>query len=1252
MSIKFPEFVGRVDQLSQIEKQIARRGETAVVNIAGAGGVGKTAILQQVKKAYEKQPGVLVTDVIDFFHTVHRVESWVLDRLTVAKEDGFPNYREKMREIEGLEPVPRLYGEREALETFISDYNHLAGNYRLILLFDTVELVQETPLLEFILDLIARLRNTVLILAGRFNDNLLFVERLNKDFGADRVLTFRLAGFTEEEAKLYFEQADVPRLGEVNEALRKNIYLLSDGNAIKIALSLEWLNRGIPLMSEITRMEPADLEKRPASDLATLQTKFEYALMDGIRNLESLLSEVVLYMAHLHKRFNRKMLDFFFLQDLDQGARDQQATELISQLRDVPFVKYVNDDYFVLHDEMTRLVTQYVWDSAEDPDKTLRRELSSNACEYYCQELSEFPLPQDRTEQQRVTFWSYSVESMYYKLYSDFRSGYEEFEELFEKLVDDHRPGLAALAVQFLREFRREAEFSDLLACFLDGYYDGGVLLSQQRFREAERTLTEGEKRLNEIISTLALEQVSPLDRHLSERLYEVYHQLGFCYRSMGDWDSAIENYNKSLGLALEAAKKIDKLASPSTDRKKFLMAQIAETLNSLSNVHRLRGNLHDARLFCKTSILLRQTWDPVQVAKSHYVMGMVLWEMGATAEAMRYLRGAEQSCEPEDEGTQALIKEYQAYIRYRAGLPHLAMPILIEAISIFRRRGQFSELAHALITRSRIYREHPNAVQHELAGKDHMDAALKLAEEAHAIADRIGDQYRLAECHLTLSLNFYRSSQSSQLYPARSQEYRRRALEHYEQGVELSRGRYYQILSLYSAVRGDIAFDEENYDLAFDEYARRCELATRFKLAVYERAIDTLGDRLRTLGTKDAMLAKRYADRILEFWRREPQREAHYSELIDEINEIKNAIEERETLDRLGWQYDQAMLKGRWGEAIECCNRILEIPSLYSDVGRANVILDKIRATHQQGALSEARRLCKVVLQIGMELNSPELIGNAHLSLARVLWDTTSTAEAAFHLSRAEEAFQRMEDKLNGKIGLARVRRHRSYIRHRTGFFQESMDELANAVQVFRENGLDSELADVWNVMSRIARTNPSKPNPVQAREYAERALQKALSANDSYRIAECHLSLAILAYRERKLDETLQHCDAGLDVLSPETHLLRSVYRGIQGYALFERGSGATDLQSKTQYWEQAFESFILELAEATKSKPARLIRALDLIHDRLMDIPVEEITKYTSRIEEAWQESQLAQEFDIVIRMCEQAIQYRPYIQIDSN
>lgn len=1256
MSIKFPKFVGRDRQLSAIRNHIETGRQTVVVNIAGDGGVGKTTILGKVKEIYESQPQILITDVIDFSQTVHQVQSWIIEQIAKVQPDGFRSYDVKKQEIELLDSGVRFFREREMIEAFLHDYNLMAQDYRFILLFDTIELVQETPLLRFIIETVAKLRNTVFILAGRRNNDSILKERLNDNFGPGQVLTLALEGFTENEADLYFKETrDLPRLKTVSEKIRKNIHLLSEGKPIMIALALDWLDRGIPLMPEITRLNPEKLQEDRRScteEWLRLRPKFEHALMDGIRKLGSPLDRIILNMAHLNKRFNQDILEFFFFENADDGKRQAEVDRTMAQLQTLPFVKYISKDYFVLHDEMIRLVQTYVLNSEEDPDRKIRRELSITACKYYDRKLKDLTRPEQRVD--KVEYWSYCVERMYYKLYADFVVGYFDFEELFEHLVDDQRPELAALAVKFLREFRDEPEYSKLLASFVDGYYEGGVLLSQQKFDEAKGVLSAGEQRFRQQIEKLNPAEAHLLDQRLSERFYLVYHQLGFCFRWLGDWERAIENYRESLKHTLESVQKLGDSSPVISDEKKSLLAQMAETLNSMANVYRFTGDFHEARLLCQTSIFLRQTWQSDQVAVSKYVMAMILWQMGSTAESVGYLREAEQICSPENEILQALIAKYQAYIYFHAGLPEKTIPLLQKAEAVLRRRGHYSELADALNLLSRVYREQPTSVQEILNGLDPMLEAERFTSEAEQLAYGSGDEYRQAECHLTQALHYLHWSRLDQ---AHGEDHRQKALAHWDKGVKLAENRYYQLWSLFCQVRGDIAFEsaQPDYDLAFAQYIQQCRLATRFKRAVYERAVDRVTTRLSKL-RQQPDLAERYISNVLYGWHQHAElrietprdvpfewRRFKYSEVITEMSLIRDTIDEEKKLARFRLDYNRAMKRGEWRDAIEFGDKIIGLLSFHHDPNRADVVLDQFRAVYHMGDLAKSRQLARTVLQIGRELQVPRLTGEAYLALAAVLWDTTNTAEAAEYLNQAESAFRQIND----EVGLYKIRRLRSHILYRTGFFEEPLAELQEIAKFFEQHNLNSELADVWNLMSRIYRTHPRHPDFEQAHRYAKQALEKAECAEDAYRKAECQLSLALLALQRGEYEQVLEMCRTV--VVSSETHLLRGLYEGVRGAALFELGLAATDKQSQLQRWDEAFEAFVLELVEITKSKLASLPRALDKLYASLMRLPAESVEKYAEQIKKAWRRQQLEQEFPMVNRIADEAKQYRPFIQI---
>lgn len=274
-------------------------------------------------------------------------------------------------------------------------------------------------------------------------------------------------------------------------------------------------------------------------------------------------------------------------------------------------------------------------------------------------------------------------------------------------------------------------------------------------------------------------------------------------------------------------------------------------------------------------------------------------------------------------------------------------------------------------------------------------------------------------------------------------------------------------------------------------------------------------------------------------------------------------------------------------------------------------------------------------------------------MAMTSILWDTTSTAEAAEHLKAATQIFLKLDD----QIGLARARRFHNYILYRTGHFDVLLEPLRQIAEVFEKYQMNAEVADLKNLISRVARTNTIRPDYVLARKSAEEALQKAETSGDAYRKAECLLSLATLCQREKKYTEVLDYYKEGIQLLPIEAHAIRTVYEGIRGAAHFEMARQATG-EERDEHWGQAFLAFSQELAEAAQSKPASLVRSIELLFQTLTQLPTEEeLSKYAQSIEQHVREllassPQLERSMQEIERMLSQARQFYPFLQADSG
>jgi hypothetical protein len=90
------------------------------------------------------------------------------------------------------------------------------------------------------------------------------------------------------------------------------------------------------------------------------------------------------------------------------------------------------------------------------------------------------------------------------------------------------------------------------------------------------------------------------------------------------------------------------------------------------------------------------------------------------------------------------------------------------------------------------------------------------------------------------------------------------------------------------------------------------------------------------------------------------------------------------------------------------------------------------------------------------------------------------------------------------------------------------------------------------------------------------------------------------------------------------------------------------ATSSTDQQKHWDKAFDAFVREMIEAAKSKPATLVRSVGLIYGFLINLPIDAVTKYAQRIKDKWQQARLDLSHPAVMRMCDDAIRYRPLME----
>ena len=220
------KLIGRREQLDKVKAAIAEAG-SHVFFLTGEGGIGKTRLQQEIGQhvktlqAEDENSRLLWSGIIDLYHSdMHsnsRIEQALIRQLD-EKHDFFQGYEQKRQTFEkqrlaGLTGKDLETSRAELTKAFVQGFNQLAMTYRVVLAFDTLELVQyessivselceveeETSSVKnWLLEQVGQMDNAVIIFAGRphsrvqadfaryFQDKAcqyeeLFVERLSFD---------------------------------------------------------------------------------------------------------------------------------------------------------------------------------------------------------------------------------------------------------------------------------------------------------------------------------------------------------------------------------------------------------------------------------------------------------------------------------------------------------------------------------------------------------------------------------------------------------------------------------------------------------------------------------------------------------------------------------------------------------------------------------------------------------------------------------------------------------------------------------------------------------------------------------------------------------------------------------------------------------------------------------------------------------------------------------------------------------------
>jgi tetratricopeptide (TPR) repeat protein len=341
----------------------------------------------------------------------------------------------------------------------------------------------------------------------------------------------------------------------------------------------------------------------------------------------------------------------------------------------------------------------------------------------------------------------------------------------------------------------------------------------------------------------------------------------------------------------------------------------IAMILNNQGNIYRLQGNVDKAHEKCMVGLMLRRKLERASakppttvvrgIARSCYVLGLILREFGDNSGALRYFQEAEERYRQlDDQHGVANVLRWRAYIFSHVENYNYAIALAEESLQKLEQGVKSADLADTQDILGRIYRDSAMhdfrlAVEQDQVDQEAIERRnrdLELAEQfirmGYDTATAVGDKYKEAESILSYVRLHYEREEYVE------------TLKRYDEGMAICRKHEYNLLmSYYEFYAGrthymmakasqDDAQKMEHYRHSFRHFAWRAAYASRCRAMELGMTLDSIGTHLTRL--EDPELIVHFADYLMTLWEGEHSElrayrlRERYTPLVELCEEIK----------------------------------------------------------------------------------------------------------------------------------------------------------------------------------------------------------------------------------------------------------------------------------------------------------------------------------------------------------------------------
>lgn len=911
-----PWFINRVDELECIRGHVEAWDTTRILVIDGPGGVGKTRLLERVyeqRREYSEALGerLIVTKVINL-DDVRLQAPMNLGRRIALELDPqrFQRYSEETdrivrEESKGLltpESLERYIHESDKL--FLQAYNEIAQGKRILLLIDTVEDILPLPVGLYLAKMVTQLRNTCALVAGRGGAKAkeLIEQALKRAEQQEGVILdyLLLQNFKPETSAEYLDETPVKGYLEAQPHLRQNLLLLTEGKPLLLALAVEWLLRDVPL-PELLERSPEELQALKPEEKKELGQRFEAALIAHVRYLKDPLADLILDMAHLYYRFDAEILSAI------TGWPEGKSREQLGRMRDFFFVKAKPGGILVLHDEVARLVQEYVWPQL-DPFGTRRKQLSQIAADHYrgrlerlkkrMQEAKEEALRAEKEgelakaseawrcwAEKRREQWVLTRELAHYTLEVDLKAGYDLFVEKFDQATDEYQFLFRAPLVEEIASY--EEKFTG------DEKYEVGIRIAKYLLDETE--YQSAYNKAKDLLKAFPYQDHRRVDTfiqlannairlgHLEEgRLYfekalklceecripdrkwwaMAENGLGWACRVLGRWDEAIQHWHKAFDYSIEIG-----------DRHHMAMI-----LNNLGYVYYLTGDSQSGLTLSQQALEIAESAGMErQVAANYSTLGEIYVAFDQYQEALAHCEQALAFFEREaDEEWMAIVYHELARAKHHQAFDTLETPIeqweerLKEALRYAERSLQLCE-DHGLLKEAPVIQYRVGSIKLDLRKIEEAERHLRKSIELSRAQE---ERFHLMVASAALAELAYLKGDKAAV---REIEGEAREL----MGTLARRADYPLFFGRILRTLAELYLDEEEYDQALETYIEALTHIGHhggYGKYRFDREVKRLQERIARL--PEAVRAD-WSSRFIKRWQADPTLASEHPEVV-----------------------------------------------------------------------------------------------------------------------------------------------------------------------------------------------------------------------------------------------------------------------------------------------------------------------------------------------------------------------------------